>query len=231
VVENGGGGGNVGAAADVVSGLFAHFEEARVHELIEEADRNAYETFEGELEAYATALSEGGDVDAAANSFADAAQYGAFALVDSVEEVPLDLDLAGGSGGGESGGGGESDLSGGPNVVEGVPDDADHVVEQKAVAYDPAELTVSVGDTVAFPHAAGEAHTVFAYEDGIPEGAEYWASGGFGSESAAREGWANGEGAVQSGQSYVHTFETAGEHEYFCAPHEAAGMVGTIVVE
>jgi plastocyanin len=235
IVESGGGGGNAnaGAAADVMSGVFAHFEEARVHELIEAADHNAYGTFEAELEAYVNALSEGGDVDAAASSFADAAQYGAFALVDSVERLPLDLDLAGGSaggGGGESGGG-ESDLSGGPNVVEGVPDDADHVVEQLAVAYDPAELTVSVGDTVAFPHAAGEAHTVFAYEDGIPDGAAYWASGGFDSESAAREGWENGEGAVQSGQSYVHTFETAGEHEYFCAPHEAAGMVGTIVVE
>lgn len=231
IVESGGGG-DAGAAADVMSGVFAGFEEARVHGLVEAADHNAYETFEGELEAYAAALSEGGDVDTAASRFADAAQYGAFALVDSVERLPLDLDLAGGSGGGsESGGGGESDLSGGPNVVEGVPDDADHVVEQQAVAYDPAELTVSVGDTVAFPHAAGEAHTVFAYEDGIPDGAAYWASGGFDSESAAREGWENGEGAVRSGQSYVHTFETAGEHEYFCAPHEAAGMVGTVVVE
>ncbi|MCO8267256.1 plastocyanin/azurin family copper-binding protein [Haloferax sp. AB510] len=36
---------------------------------------------------------------------------------------------------------------------------------------------------------------------------------------------------VYSGQSYVHSFETAGEHAYYCVPHEAAGMTGTIVVE
>jgi plastocyanin len=30
---------------------------------------------------------------------------------------------------------------------------------------------------------------------------------------------------------YVHTFETAGTHEYLCVPHEAAGMVGKVIVE
>nr|WP_233752216.1 MULTISPECIES: plastocyanin/azurin family copper-binding protein [Halostella] len=36
---------------------------------------------------------------------------------------------------------------------------------------------------------------------------------------------------VQSGQSYVRTFETPGEHPFFCIPHEGAGMEGTILVE
>mgnify|MGYP006298227721 CR=1 FL=1 len=100
-----------------------------------------------------------------------------------------------------------------------------------AVAFEPAELTVKKGDTVAWKHAGGEAHSVTAYESELPEGAAYWASGGFDSEKAAREGWEKGTGAVQSGQSYVHTFETAGTFEYLCVPHEAAGMTGTIVVE
>ena len=121
--------------------------------------------------------------------------------------------------------------SAGPNVVEGVPDDADHVVEMNAVAFEPAELTVSQGDTVAWTYNAGDAHNVVAYEDEIPDDAGYWASGGFDSEEAARAGWENGQGAVQSGQSYVHTFETTGTHEYFCIPHEAAGMVGSVIVE
>jgi plastocyanin len=227
-----GGGSNAGAAATLMQDVFAHFEEARVHELIEEADHNAYETFETQLETYITALDEGGDVDAAAEAFARGAQYAQYALVDSVEELPLRLRLAGTSGGSsDSGGGGNADLQGGPNVVEGVPEDADHVVEMTAVAFDPAELTVSQGDTVAWTHAAGEAHNVVAYDDGIPDGATYWASGGFDSEEAARTGWEEGKGAVQSGQSYSHTFETVGTHEYFCVPHEAAGMVGEILVE
>mgnify|MGYP005851412537 CR=1 FL=1 len=97
--------------------------------------------------------------------------------------------------------------------------------------FEPGELTISSGDTVAWKHAVGEAHNVVAYQDNIPDDATYWASGGFDSEEAARTGWENGEGAVQSGQSYVRTFETTGTHEYFCTPHEAAGMVGSITVE
>ena len=212
--------------------VFGQFEQARVHDGLETADRNAYETFEEELDAYLSALQEGGDVVGAAESFASAAQYAQFALLDSVERLPLDLDLAGGSGGGGSEEGQEeSALQGGPNVVEGVPDDADHVVDMNAVAFDPSSVTVTQGDTIAWTYAAGEPHSVSAYGDGIPEGATYWASGGFDSEEAARTGWENGEGAVQSGQSYVHTFETTGTHEYFCIPHEAAGMVGEVVVE
>lgn len=32
------------------------------------------------------------------------------------------------------------------------------------------------------------------------------------------------------GYRYTHTFETVGEYEYFCQPHQAAGMVGTVTV-
>ena len=101
----------------------------------------------------------------------------------------------------------------------------------KAVSFAPEELTVSKGDTVAWTHAGGEPHSVTAYEEEIPADADYWASGDFESESAANTGWEEGQGAVQSGQSYVHTFETAGEHAYYCIPHEMAGMKGTVVVE
>ncbi|ELZ26937.1 blue copper domain protein [Halosimplex carlsbadense 2-9-1] len=233
IVEHAGGS-TGGAGATVLQDAFAHFENARVHELLEEASTSAYETFEAELDAYIAAFEEGGDVAAAADAFADAALYAQFALVDSVEELPLDLRLAGSTSGGHGGGsesGGESSLQGGPNVVEGVPDDADYVVDMTAVAFEPAALTVSQGDTVAWTHTGGEAHSVTAAEGSLPDGAEYWASGGFDSEPAAREGWGAGDGAVQSGQSYVHTFETTGTHEYACIPHEAAGMVGSVTVE
>ncbi|WP_324664530.1 DUF5059 domain-containing protein [Haloarcula sediminis] len=231
VVESGGGSGG-DAATGVVQDVFAHFEAARVHERIEEADHNAYETFEGGLDAYIAALEDGGDVEAAAATFADGAQYAGFALVDSVEKVPLDLDLAGGAGGSSGGeSDGESDLSGGPNVAEGSPSDADHVVDMNAVAFEPADLTVSQGDTVAWVHSAGEPHSVTAYGEEIPDGATYWASGDFDSEDAARSGWENGEGAVGSGQYYTHTFETTGTHQYVCIPHEAAGMEGSVTVE
>jgi len=100
----------------------------------------------------------------------------------------------------------------------------------EVVACASAELTVSQGDTVAWRHAPGEPHSVTAYQDSIPAETSHWASGGFGSEEEARTGWENGEGAVRSGQSYVHTFENAGTHEHVCIPHEAAGMVGKVVI-
>ncbi len=236
IVESGGGGGSTGGAAgSVAQAIFADFEEARVHELLEKADHSAYETFEGQLEALITAAQDGGDVSGAAAGFADACLWAQFALVDSVEELPISLELPGSGGeGGEGhggGGGGNAELSGGPNVVEGVPADADHVIDMTSVAFEPAELTVSAGDKVAWTHAGGEPHSVTATESELPSGATYWASGGFESEKAARSGWENGKGAVQSGHSYVHTFETTGTHPYVCIPHEAAGMTGTITVE
>ena len=224
VVENGEAGGSVNASP-LMSAVFAAFENARVHEAVEEGDREFYEAFESALSDYVSTLDSGEGIDAAAERYAGATRNAAFAVAGAAGDAPaMSMDD-----GGEEGG--DTELSGGPNVAEGVPDDADHVVDMNAVAFDPAELTVSVGDTVAWTHAGGEPHNVVAYEAELPEGATYWASGGFESEEAARTGWENGEGAVQSGQSYVHTFETAGEHAYFCVPHEAAGMKGTVVVE
>ncbi|WP_135533389.1 DUF5059 domain-containing protein [Halostella pelagica] len=225
VLTNGGGGGT-DAAARTMQDAFSAFEEARVHDALESADAEAYETFEDALENYAAALEEGDGASEAAAAYADATLRAQFAVVGAPDDAPLDESS------GENGDDGdEQSLSGGPNVVDGVPDDADHVVSMQRVAYEPEELTVAAGDTVAFEHAAGEPHSVTAYGADIPDDAAYWASGGFESEDAARKGWENGEGAVQSGQSYVRTFETAGEHDYFCVPHERAGMEGTIVVE
>jgi plastocyanin len=230
IVESGGDGGSVNASP-LMSAVFSSFENARVHEAVEEGDREFYEAFESALSDYVSALDSGDGVDAAAERYAQSTRNAAFAVAGAAGDAPAMSMGGGGGGGGDGDEGSDPELSGGPNVVEGVPEDADHVVSMQAVAFEPAELTVSVDDTVAWEWAAGEAHNVVAYGDEIPEGATYWASGGFESEEAARTGWENGEGAVQDGQSYVHTFETAGEHAYFCVPHEAAGMEGTVVVE
>jgi plastocyanin len=104
-------------------------------------------------------------------------------------------------------------------------------VGMAASDFRPAELEVSVGDTVVWKNTGSRAHTVTAYEDAIPADADYFASGGFDSQDAAEDGWRSGfEGAIRSGETYEHAFEVPGEYDYFCVPHEPAGMVGTIVV-
>jgi len=95
----------------------------------------------------------------------------------------------------------------------------------------PAEFEVSVGETVVWANTGNRRHTVTAYEGQIPDGAEFFASGGFESEEAARDGWMGDfEGRIEAGQTYEHTFEIPGEYHYFCIPHEPSGMVGKIVV-
>jgi plastocyanin len=95
--------------------------------------------------------------------------------------------------------------------------------------FEPSSMTVSVGDTVTFTNPSGASHTVTAYQDGIPAGAEYFASGGFESEEAARDDLAGG--LIEPDEEYEVTFDRAGTYRYFCLPHEGSGMTGEIVVE
>ena len=98
------------------------------------------------------------------------------------------------------------------------------------LVFDPDELTIAPGDTVVWENVGNVGHSVTAYEDDIPEEADYFASGGFDAEQAARDGYPS-QGDIPGGESYEHTFEVTGTYEYFCIPHEAVGMVGTITVQ
>ena len=95
----------------------------------------------------------------------------------------------------------------------------------------PEELTVEAGTTVTFENTSSHAHTVTAYEGGIPDEAEFFATGDFESEMAAREGWENQQGLLYQGESWEHTFEIPGTYQYFCIPHEESGMIGFVEVQ
>ncbi|WP_254832147.1 plastocyanin/azurin family copper-binding protein [Haloglomus salinum] len=96
-------------------------------------------------------------------------------------------------------------------------------------AFQPVEYEVSAGDTVVWGNVGSRGHSVTAYESLIPADATYFASGGADSQQEAVDGWP-GAGNIQPGETYSHTFEVPGEYQYYCIPHEAAGMKGTIVV-
>jgi plastocyanin len=88
--------------------------------------------------------------------------------------------------------------------------------------FDPASLTVKVGDTVTWMNAGAMPHTSTcdpskaANKSDIkqPDGGDTWDSG-----------------MLNGGQSYSHTFKVAGDYQYVCTPHESLGMIGTITVE
>lgn len=118
--------------------------------------------------------------------------------------------------------GGESS-AGEPNAVDGT------LVEMTDdLTFEPASVEVPIGGTVVWRNVGGVPHTVTAYGDGIPADAAYFASGGFASERAARDGY--DRGALGEGDEYTHTFETPGEYRYVCIPHEGAEMTGSVTV-
>jgi len=118
----------------------------------------------------------------------------------------------------DDGGNGGGGSSGGENTVAVGPDGA--------LAFEPEELTVSVGDTVTW-NFESPTHNVCAWPDmndeiSIPDSAD-----GFGTMDQGGNAFAT----VSEGETFEHTFETAGEYTYVCTPHVASGMIGTIVVE
>lgn len=92
------------------------------------------------------------------------------------------------------------------------------------VYFDPVGIHIAAGDTVRWIQISNY-HSVTAYdpsndnhEKRIPDGARPWDSGVLIAEYPAK------------GSSFSHTFTVEGVYDYYCIPHEAAGMVGRIVV-
>ena len=88
------------------------------------------------------------------------------------------------------------------------------------VAFDPTGILIEPGQTVRWVNEAN-VHTSTAYHpanDGhalrIPHAAEPWDSGYL----------------VEPGESFEVALNVPGVYDYFCAPHEMAGMVGRIIV-
>jgi plastocyanin len=103
------------------------------------------------------------------------------------------------------------------------------VLMTSAQRFEPSTITVSVGQRVTFANDSSEAHTVTAFQNEIPDGAEYFASGGFDSEEDARDNVS--DGFIGGGETFSVRFDTPGTYEYVCIPHEPTGMTGTVVVE
>ena len=120
-------------------------------------------------------------------------------------------------------------------AVAGCPDgglsESEFDVGMSANAFLPDTYDIGVGDTVVWGNNGSRGHTVTAYDGGIPADAAFFASGGYDDTAAARDAWANGGGGtIRAGETYEHTFETPGDHRYFCIPHERDGMTGVVAV-
>lgn len=93
--------------------------------------------------------------------------------------------------------------------------------------FEPAELTVQVGDTVIWGFASA-GHNVCCRpsdsdEASLPTDAEAFAS--YGPDEPPEESF------LPRGETYEHAFDVPGQYDYVCIPHESLGMTGTIHVE
>jgi plastocyanin len=105
------------------------------------------------------------------------------------ETTEQPADGGGGGGGGDGGGGG-----GGAEVSE------------EDITFNPAEVTVGVGDTVTWTNNDSVGHDVTA------------------------DSFSSGEpGGMAPGDTFEQTFDEAGTFDYVCTVHP--GMEGTVIVE
>ena len=95
--------------------------------------------------------------------------------------------------------------------------------------YAPATVTIQRGDKVRFTLVSGPPHNVVFWPDSIPKGAA----------AALAKGMPNTVDKLTSpyylktGDAYVVSFDGVppGTYRYYCTPHLALGMKGTIVVK
>ena len=78
------------------------------------------------------------------------------------------------------------------------------------LAFEPATINISEGDTVKFINNKLAPHN--AVFDGHEE-------------------YSHADLAFAPGESWEETFTTAGTYEFYCEPHRGAGMVGKVIVE
>merc|ERR1712216_389522 len=86
------------------------------------------------------------------------------------------------------------------------------------LGFDPAEVTVSVGDTVTWVNNKGYPHNVIFDEEVVPSGVD-------------AEKLSTPDQLGEEGQKHTAKFEKAGTYEYYCEPHRGAGMAGSVIVK
>lgn len=83
--------------------------------------------------------------------------------------------------------------------------------------FDPESFEIAVGDTVLWEWV-GPGHNIKYDEGSVPEGADW--TGTDGSRTTT----------YGEGHTHWHTFETAGQYDYYCVPHQGSGMRASFTV-
>jgi plastocyanin len=101
--------------------------------------------------------------------------------------------------------------------------------DDKGYRFDPATLTIKVGDGVKFTNVSGPPHDVAFWADSIPQGA----ADALGKGMPNTTGPLTGPMLTNVGDSYTVNFAgvPAGTYHYYCPVHLALGMKAVLTVQ
>ncbi len=107
--------------------------------------------------------------------------------------------------------------------------DVKMVGDTKGYRFDPATITVTVGDGVRFTNVSGGPHDVTFWSDSIPAGAQQVLQANMPATTAPL----TGPLLISPNDTYVVSFAGAkpGAYHFYCTPHLALGMRGTLTVQ
>lgn len=113
--------------------------------------------------------------------------------------------------------------------ITGKTIDVKMVGDAQGYRFDPANITLKVGDGIRFTNVAGGPHNVTFWPDSIPAGS----AAQLGSNMPNPMAPLTGPLLVTPNQTYVVSFAglKPGVYHFYCTPHLALGMKGVVTVQ
>lgn len=116
-----------------------------------------------------------------------------------------------------------------PEPIRGKTVTVNMVGDAKGYRYEPSKVTLSPGDGIKFVNVSGGPHNVTFWPDSVPSGAAKALSANMPNTTAPL----TGPLMVTPNETYTISFTGApsGVYHFYCTPHLALGMKGSITVQ
>ncbi|HVX41131.1 MAG TPA: plastocyanin/azurin family copper-binding protein [Gemmatimonadaceae bacterium] len=114
-------------------------------------------------------------------------------------------------------------------AITGKTWDVKMIGDASGYKFDPANLTIKVGDGIKFTVTSGPPHNVTFWSDSIPSGA----AGQLGANMPNTTAPLTGPLLMNPNDTYTVSFAgvPAGTYKFYCTPHLALGMHGQVTVQ
>ena len=113
--------------------------------------------------------------------------------------------------------------------ITGKTIDVKMIGDAQGYRFDPATITVKVGDGIKFTNVTGGPHNVTFWADSVPAGV----SGQLAANMPNTTSSLTGPLLINANDSYTVSFAglKAGTYHFYCTPHLALGMKGVVTVQ